>query len=461
MSSNPTSPRDGPGPGPGELPPGVASALSDPDRPILLLVSASADDAAARTAISLADARAVDGRPTILVDGAVTSPTLHTRLGIENLEGLADVFLFGASLARVANRPAGHAFDFIPAGAYVPDPAGVMDSARWGRIATEVAATGSLLLLFVPAATPGVGALSRRIGRALVLADDQGAARVAARLDRDCEVLATVAPDVRRAASLDAVEFTDVTSLEPLEPLEPLGPPIDEPIVFRNEPSARAAPARLALLAALTVGLAVGGWFLYREYLAPAITTRPVADAIPSPETPVPAPRGDAVETPIPISVAVEAHQDLTSARQRIDALRRAEPNVDFYLAPVAVSGGLYYRLLAGPLADREAGTALLQRLVDAGHKTAFDTWAVRPTEYAFLLGEFDTRPEAAQRVEDLSGMEIPSYIVTVRYDPGRPRYRVYGGAFETAVEAEVMQELLENADLEATLVPRTGEPIA
>lgn len=455
MSSNPISPRDGPGPGRGELPSGVASALSDPDRPILLLVSASADDAAARTAISLADDRAVDGRPTILVDGAVTSPTLHTRLGIENLEGLADVFLFGASLARVANRPAAHAFDFIPAGAYVPDPAGVMDSARWGQIATEVAATGSLLLVFVPAATPGVGALSRRIGRAIVIADDQGAARVAARLDRDCQVLATVAPDVRRAPSLDDVDFTDVT------PLEPLGPPIDEPIVFRNEPSARAAPARLALLGALTVGLAIGGWFLYQEYLAPATTSRPVADAIPPSETPVPAPRGEAMETPIPISVAVEAHQDLTSARQRIDALRRAEPNVDFYLAPVAVSGGLYYRLLAGPLADREAGTALLQRLVDAGHKTAFDTWAVRPTEYAFLLGEFDTRPEAARRVEELAGMEIPSYIVTVRYDPGRPRYRVYGGAFETAVEAEVMQELLENADLEATLVPRTGEPIA
>lgn len=453
MSSNPTSPRDEPGPGRGELPAGVASALSDPDQPVLLLVSASADAAAARTAIALADARAADGLPTILADGAVTSPTLHAGLGIENLEGLADVFLFGASLARVASQPAGHDFDFIPAGAYVPDPAGVMDSSRWAQIATEVEATGSLLLLFVPAATPGVGALSRRIGSAIVLADERGAARVAARLDRDCQVIATVAPDVRPGP--------------PGEPADPvavparLGPPITEPIVFRNEPSTRAAPARLALLAVLALALAVGGWFLYQEYLAPAATSPPVAGAGATPETPVPTPRGEAVETPIPISVAVEAHQDLTSAHQRIEALRRAEPNVDFYLAPVAVSGGLYYRLLAGPLADREAGTALLQRLVDAGHKTAFDTWAVRPTEYAFLLGEFDTRPEAAQRVEELAGMEIPSYVVTVRYDPGRPRYRVYGGAFETAVEAEVMQELLENADLEAALVPRTGEPIA
>jgi cell division septation protein DedD len=211
---------------------------------------------------------------------------------------------------------------------------------------------------------------------------------------------------------------------------------------------------------ALAVALGVGGWFLYQEYWAPRPDAA-VAGADPAPQPTSPPQRGQAMEVPIPISVAVEAHQDLTSARQRIADLRRAEPNIEFYLAPVAVSGGLYYRLLAGPVADREAGTALLQRLVDAGHKTAFDTWAVRPTEFAFLLGEYDTRPEAAERVEELAEAEIPAYVVPVRYDPGQPRYRVYGGAFETAVEAEVMREMLENADLEASLVPRTGEPIA
>jgi hypothetical protein len=159
--------------------------------------------------------------------------------------------------------------------------------------------------------------------------------------------------------------------------------------------------------------------------------------------------------------VAVEAHQDLTEALDRVAALRRAEPRIDFYLSPVAVSGGIYYRLLAGPVADAEAGTALLQRLVDAGHKTAFDSWAVRPTGYAFLLGEYDSVALAERRVGELGGVQIPAYVVRVRYQPGPHRYRVYGGAFETSAEAEVMKQMLEEADVAAELVPRTGEPIA
>jgi hypothetical protein len=449
MSPDPTTPPDQPEEGPGVIPPGVEAAITDPDQPILLVVAPDSDDAAIRAAIALADERAGRGLHTVLADAGVTGPRVHLGLGVENLEGLADVFLFGASLTRVATRPEGHAFDFIPAGAYVPDPAGVMDSSRWDRLGADLDADGSLLVLFVPAGTPGLGALSRRIQRAVLVGDEREAARIAGRLDRDCQVVGTVTP-----------ESPPLPAEAGAPPPPPVEAQITEPIVVRDEPSARAAPVRVGLLLALVVALGVGGWFLYQEYLAPP-ADRALAGGDPAPAPAPPPERGEAMETPLPISVAVEAHQDLTSARQRIAALRRAEPNIDFYLAPVAVSGGVYYRLLAGPVANREAGTALLQRLVDAGHKTAFDTWAVRPTEFAFLLGEYDTRPEAVQRVDELTEAEIPAYVVTIRYDPGQPRYRVYGGAFETAVEAEVMKEILENADLEAQLVTRTGEPIA
>jgi cell division septation protein DedD len=450
MSPNPTTPPDRPEPGQGEIPPGVGAAIMEPDQPILLIVAADSDDAAIQAAIALADARAAHGLHTVLADAAVTSPRMHRGLGIENLEGLADVFLFGASLTRVATRPEGHDFDFIPAGAFVPDPAGVMDSSRWNRIGAELEADGSLLMLFVLAGTPGLGALSRRVQRAVLVGDERDEGRIGGRLDRDCQVVGTVTPEATGVP--EAAEDAAATA--------PVDAAISEPVVFRNESSLRATPVRLGFLVAMAVALGVGGWFLYQEYWAPR-PDEAVAGADPAPQPTPPTQRGQAVEVPIPISVAVEAHQDLTSARQRIADLRRAEPNIEFYLAPVAVSGGLYYRLLAGPVADREAGTALLQRLVDAGHKTAFDTWAVRPTEFAFLLGEYDTRPEAAERVEELAEAEIPAYVVPVRYDPGQPRYRVYGGAFETAVEAEVMREMLENADVEASLVPRTGEPIA
>jgi hypothetical protein len=171
--------------------------------------------------------------------------------------------------------------------------------------------------------------------------------------------------------------------------------------------------------------------------------------------------RGDPVETPIPISVAVEAHQDLASAWDRVRTLQQSEPDLHFFLAPVAVRDVLYYRLLAGPVADREAGASLMERLVERQHKTAVDPWAIRPTEQAFLLGEFDGREEAQARVDSLATLEIPTYIVPIRYDPGAPRYRVYGGAYESEAEASVMRDMLVEAGLEARLVPRTGEPIA
>ena len=170
--------------------------------------------------------------------------------------------------------------------------------------------------------------------------------------------------------------------------------------------------------------------------------------------------RGEPIETPLPISISVEAHQDLESAQQRTAALREAEPSIGFYLAPLSVNGSLFYRLLAGPVESREAGEALMQRLVDADHKTAYDTWAIRPSAMAFHLGEYDTRAEAEARVDSLDVLDIPAYIVAIRHDPGAPRYRVYGGGYENRAEAAVMEQMLEQAGIETRLVERTGEPM-
>jgi hypothetical protein len=427
------------------IPPELGSALTDPGHSILLLLAAEAGERYERAAIAAALATAGEGRVTLLADGAVTAPHLHRVLGVENLEGLADIFLFGASLARVARRPDGYAFDFVPAGAYVPDPAGVLDSPRWGGIAAELQATKALLLLYVPALTPGVGALSRRLGRAVIIGTESEASRAAARLDRGCRVLATVPPQPGPESGVDPAISEE--------------PRLTEPVVLRKERSVRATPLRLASLLAITVALVAGGLFLYRSYF-PGPARGVGVDAPPQASAPS-VPRGEPVETPLPVSVAVEAHQDLTTALQRIESLRRAEPRIGFFLSPVAVSGGVYYRLLAGPVGDAAGGTALLQRLVDAGHKTAFDSWAVRPTEYSFFLGEYDSAAAAEGRVEELVTLEIPAYVVRVRYDPGPPRFRVYGGAFESPAEAEVMRRMLDEAELEAELLPRTGDPVA
>lgn len=455
MSPEPTPATDPGVASPDAIPATLRPVLTDPDKPILLLVAPDASESSAGAAVRMAEARAAEGRDTVLADGAVEDPVLHQVVGVPNLEGLADVFLFGASLARVRTRPEGYAFDFVPTGAYVPDPAAVLDSSGWDRLATELGGAGTLLMLFVPAATSGLGALSRRIGRAVIIAGDEGVDRVQERLDPRCDVLGVVDPsgaDTRAAPTEPAPVEAEVGA-------DPAGTSLSEPVVFRGEGGRRRLVSPL-LLVLLVLALIVGGWFLYQEYLAGAAPTEAPNGEV-SEELGGPVERGEPIETPIPVSVAVEAYAELDDARDRVDALRAAEPDLEFYLAPVSDDGMIYYRLLAGPVADQAAGDALLRRLVDAEHKTAMDAWAIRPTALAFDLGDYDSREAAQARSDSLAALDIPTYIVRIRHESGPDRYRVYGGAYENAAEAEAMTEMLETAGIEPRLVTRTGAPAA
>lgn len=434
-------------PGSGEIPPALGPVLTDLQTELLLIVAADADGASVRTAVELADATAGQGHRTVLADAGFRRPSLHKHLDIPNLEGVADIFEFGASLGRVTTRPGEREFDFIPTGPYVPDAEAILRNPRWDRIGEELAADGAVMLVYVPADLPGLDTLSQRAGKAILVAGPGGVDRAQAALDPDCEVVAVVEPTAAGASVAGGeVEEPDASVNDP--------PQLTEPLVFRGEEGPRrTSPLLWALLALL---VAVGGWFVYRQFGAPetpASGETPVEVTEPEPE-PVP------VETPIEYSVAMEAHQDLDVAQERAALLHEAVPDVQFYIAPVPISGSVWHRVLAGPVQDQEAGIALQRRLVDEGHKMDFDSWAVRPTAYAFHLGEFDSRVEADRVVAALAQRDVPTYVVTIRYEPGEPRYRIYGGAFENEATAEVMEAMMAEVGIEAPLIRRVGEPI-
>ena len=433
-------------PGSGEFPPPLGSALTEPDTHLLLIVAPDASDAHLRTVIALAESRAEAVGRTIVADAAFGTGRVHEMLGVPNLEGVADIFEFGASLSRVVTRPGGRTFEFVPSGPYVPDPRAILESDRWDRIAEDAAGESATVLVFVTATAPGLSTLSRRAGRAIVVADPADAERVEAALDPDCDVSAVVplvapAPEPPDGAAREV----DASLLD--------RPELADPIIFRSEGKRRRAPLLWGLAAVLVV---VGGWFAYRTFLvsAPA-PPEPMTVEEAAPAAPEPAP--EPVETPIGFSVAVEAHQDLPTATERLEILEESDPAITFYISPVPISGSVWYRVLAGPVADRESGAALMRRLVEAGHKTAFDDWAVRPTRYAFLLGDFRTEEEAERRVAGLRELGIPAYVAPIDYDPGEARYRVYGGAFENPASAEVMEEMLAGVRIRAPLVERVG----
>lgn len=508
----------------------------------LLILSAGTGDQregwAARAAIALATARAAQGVQVLLADLGLESPSLHHELGEENLEGVADIFQFGASLRRVARVLPAHGILFLPTGAYIPDAYEILADPIWDQLLAQLAEEQTCLLAFLPVSTPGVAQLARRFDSVIVLGegDEADAAldvaggsdrefalvlhppavsapepetstAVVAELDQDPiddpEVSLVAAADPTLAADaavaeVEPVELSSETELELIEqPTEEAADPAapsaestaesvaepghdsegEELLLHEPPPVPRSARKRRrgaspVLWLLLLVAVAFGGWTLLEERgLLPEWAKLPdrsgqEVEAAPEPveetaiKSAVPAEPAEPIESPLPYSVAVEAHQDYATAEERVLTLRRREPGITFYLSPTENQGVIYHRVLAGPVADTLAARKLLERLVAARHKTDLDTWNIRPTVWAFHLGDFESRGEAEERMEELRAQQIPSYLVEVEYTAGPPRYRVYIGAFEGPAPADILAPRLKEAGLDLPLVRRFGKPI-
>src|SRR4051794_17077573 len=151
-----------------------AAAAYDPDHPgpVLLLFDPRADRRwVADAAIALATGWNAGGRRTVLADLSIEDPILHERVGVPNLDGVVDLFLYGASLARSARPVPGRGFLLITAGTYTPDPDAIFRHARWGKIVDGFREAQASLLLFVPLDAPGLAALGQWAQEVILLGD--------------------------------------------------------------------------------------------------------------------------------------------------------------------------------------------------------------------------------------------------------------------------------------------------
>ncbi|MGH7501274.1 MAG: SPOR domain-containing protein [Longimicrobiales bacterium] len=481
----------------GELPSMLDVLLARPRGSLpalaLLIVPSMRDEtwplrAVVRVARALSDA----GHDPLIVDLSLDEPFLSRHLDLATPEGAADLLLYGASLDRVEQRVSTDdgAVRVVAAGArlagsLIPDALGALRTlvarARLNRrtlvllapadeeLGKPVAAAAGTVLLIGETAAPVSAASWLPVDAMLVGAlgapehDAAAAAAQAAaeRVSRERRAKAEQAAAVRPVAPIPATEPAELPPIT--EPPAQL-PPITEPPIERRR---RRPPRRSRLAGVLLVllGVALIGvvWYAWRES-TPFFGRRAAAPA--APDTPRPAPPTSPVggpldETPLPYSVAVESHPDLERAVQRAAALRRQAPATGFYVSPLLLDSVVYYRVLAGPAADTASAAALMNRLVAEGHKSGPDDWSLRPTPWAFLIGDYPTEEAAARREAELQARGLPTYVVEVPYSSGGSLYRIYAGAFEGPALADVLQQLLRDAGVEARLVRRTGKPKA
>lgn len=472
----------------GALPPTLEWSEARP-RSAILLLDAAADRAwAADAAAAIAAAWAQAGRRVVLADLHLEEPVLHERLGEPNADGVVDVFLYGASLARTARPAAGRGFYFISSGTYTAEPDAVLRHPRWERIVAGFGDAQASLLLFVPAGAPGLGALARWAPVAIVLGEPDGAARES--LPAALQVLAVAAPggDGDSVPPPEVIPWSDPYE-EREDPLLgeyaggipastlPRGPEKAReedlrvpPAVPLDEPEAEEAPPRrrwvLPLVVFLLGAVVVYGVVFALDEIRPGVlggSRTAAAPAVPE-ETEVPAapaaapsPAGAA----LPYSVQAKAFASLPAARQMVEGDSARVAGTLFYVSPELVDQVLYYKVLAGAFPDTVRAAQLRDRLVEADVLEPADAqgaWnVVQFTPLAFDLGEFPDLAAARVRADSLLRLEVPAYPVAVPYSDGAERWRLYGGAFRDSVSAEGMRGILAERGIEARLVERTG----
>jgi hypothetical protein len=483
--------------------------ITGDSRSELLLIATSgarSSDWAARSAIGLVD-RIAQNKRVLLFDLTTNGGELDEHVGAESLEGVADIFQFGASLRHVIQKLPDHPFHFVPAGESA-DEESLLSDARWGRLLKEARAAYDFLVFYLWADSPGVDRLAGRVHAFVALSTPEEIEKLQRELPDYATAVAVLHPPKQTeeparpsAAPRSAEEFESIRvpragarealiadlrtrqrtalmmqapPLDPIEtvviapveerakpgPITPLSqrpktvPPITEPPVAgiqRTPPVKSRRNLYIGLSLALIAAFAYGTWIVLQR-------DREIAAAAQDPSAPVATPPArEGTVVPLPYSVAVEVHQQFPAANERVTELRSQESDVGFYIAPMLLDSVVYYRVMAGPVPDSASAAALLDRLLQRGYKTGATPYDVRATPLAFVLGDFDRRADADEREREAADRLIPAYVLEVPQPDGSVKYRVYAGAYTGLAEAAMLRQWLRNAGFPDSLVQRVG----
>ena len=139
---------------------------------VVLLVTSGIDRRwGADASLTVARGLATAGRSVLLADAGLDDPVLHEAIDGVVGEGLSDVMLYGASVKRVA-KPIEGGVLFASTGTPVADAVEVMAHPKWETVIRGFQEAGALLLVHLPAGTPGADALLEQAAGVVVVADN-------------------------------------------------------------------------------------------------------------------------------------------------------------------------------------------------------------------------------------------------------------------------------------------------
>jgi cell division septation protein DedD len=370
-------------------------------------------------------------RRVVLVDLGLQRPLLRPRAEGGTAEGIADAFLYGASLQHVTEEQDVPGFFYIGVGTEPANPGEVWGHDRWQRLARGFASEDALLLLAIP--PQGLDHLQARPDRVLALALTGGA-----RHHRSLTNLLS-----------DGVPV-DLVVEERTPPARRATPPPrrrTRPVAARRvRPSRLRHPwltAGIALASIGTVGILLALPGAGEDSTAADVAPPPPAEAAPD-DTDLP---GDSLF----YGVQVAAFGALETALERLRGYEEAGWTAT--ITPVQLGRqGTWHRLIVAAFPTAGAAERALTQLWRDGLVERPNGTILR-TPHALLLGTRADSAAAAAEAQGLRDRGIPAYIV--RAFDGTARLLV--GAFETPEQARLADSILTAADLEGTLVARAG----
>jgi hypothetical protein len=453
---------------------------------VLLLVGQVDRWWAAETAIELSSAWAGNGRRVVLADLFLESPILHEVAGIENLEGMVDVFLYGASISRSARAIEGRSFYLIPAGTYTTDDEAIYRHGRWPKLVAGFKDADASLVLFVPADAPELAAMASWTTEIILLGAPADPSVLSPLLQSGAKLRGLIEPPhgaarqrtetaplaAAGAAVVEETVAVDDDAGDELDPPATFDPPAKAALHLPPPPvrTSRGSPRALNIALGIIIPLVILAAAFYvvasvRPDLLPswARIAMPVASepAVTPPRViaPLPTPRREGES--LPFSVAVISFRSFDDAQRRLTSLLERKDGVLYFVSPEEIQGILYYKVLAGALPDSTAARELKESLVRAKVITAEDAAdegaLIQPTPYAFGLGERPTDQAGTAAADSFAARGVPAYGVAVPYSDGNRRWQIYGGAYADSATAEGMRKLLASAGIQPDLIPRIG----